>query len=219
MKINKISDIQKLVVDGFEDWLQYGQVYTKMKGNLVLFNYLPQAQFNNNWTFLERVSRGLIIDKVSGEIVARPFDQFFNWMENNRQTNAPLKTITEKMDGSLGILYRDNGLKVATRGSFDGEQAQWATKFLNDNFDLSDLESHVTLLFEIIYPENKIVIDYGNTHALYLIGARNRFNGEYVSYIGLRDIGDYYGFPTPKKCNYNDIQDCTTEKDNRRVLN
>jgi len=32
-------------------------------------------------------------------------------------TDAPILTVTEKLDGSLSILYRENGYRVATRGS------------------------------------------------------------------------------------------------------
>lgn len=72
MTINSIADIQKLVLDGFQNWKLRGHVTTKINGDLILFNYLPQAQFENKWTFLETVSRGLILDRKTGEVVARP---------------------------------------------------------------------------------------------------------------------------------------------------
>jgi len=213
MEINKISNIQKLVVDGFQDWRDFGHVYTKEKDDLILFNYLNEAQYEGRWNFLERVSRGLIINKKTGEIVARPFDKFFNWGENNRTTNAPIKTITEKLDGSLGILYRDDGFKIATRGSFDGDQAQWATEFFNRTYDLRGIDNLLddfnqwTFLFEIIYPENRIVIDYGQNTALYLIGVRNKITGGYLEDKILVAIAKFFGFPLPKRYEFDNIQD------------
>jgi len=212
MQIATIADIQKLVVDGFQDWRDFGHVYTKEKDGLILFNYLNEAQYEGTWTFLERVSRGLIVDKISGEVVARPFDKFFNWNENNRTTNAPIKTITEKLDGSLGILYRDNGFKIATRGSFDSEQAQWATNWLNTHYfetfpDLTAYYNDYTLLFEIIYPKNRIVVDYEDNADLFLIAARNRFTGRYLSYSELLRMNESFNFPMPKLYNFADLSD------------
>ena len=45
--------------------------------------------------------------------MARPFDKFFNWGEGSwrnggRTTTADISFVTEKYDGSLGILYYDD---------------------------------------------------------------------------------------------------------------
>jgi RNA ligase len=154
-EITSISDIQSLVISGFNNWKQYGEVTVTESADLLIFNYNPKAQYEGRWNFFERVSRGLIIQRHTGEIVARAFDKFFNWFENGRRSSGHIVSITEKTDGSLGILYRINGdYHIATRGSFHSEQAQWATKYLRDNFNLSDLPKEITLLFEIVYPEN-----------------------------------------------------------------
>src|SRR5690606_552618 len=123
--------------------------------DLLVFSYNVMAQYGENWNFFERVSRGLIINWKTYEIVARPFDKFFNWGEGERTSTAPLVSLTEKLDGSLGILYRLNGqYKIATRGSLESEQATWATAFINSHYSLENLPHEITLLFEIIYPEN-----------------------------------------------------------------
>lgn len=98
-----IEELQKLVVQGFTDWEQFGHVNTKEKGDLVLFNYNIAAQLEGKWTWFERVSRGLILDKKTGEVVARPYDKFFNWHENHvpkpNRRKRQVVSITEKMDG------------------------------------------------------------------------------------------------------------------------
>lgn len=76
--ITSIKQIQELAKSGFTEWDKYGHVYTKEKDDLILFNYKPEAQFEGAWNFFERVSRGLIISRETGKIVARPFDKFFN---------------------------------------------------------------------------------------------------------------------------------------------
>ncbi|MFN8454748.1 MAG: T4 RnlA family RNA ligase [Anaerolineae bacterium] len=206
-EITSLADIQRLAIRGFSDWKQLGEVSVDQDGELLIFNYTAKAQYTGRWNFFEQVSRGLIINRRSGEVVARPFDKFFNWFENGRKASGHIVTVTEKMDGSLGILYRlEGGYRIATRGAFHSRQAEWATRFLNDRYDLSDLPPELTLLFEIVYPENRIVVDYGGLEALVLLAARNRFSGAYLPfYPGLFELGQGYGFPLPKVYAFNNI--------------
>lgn len=173
-EISNIREIGDLLVAGFDDWKELGDVSVKRNGPLALFNYTPAAQQSGRWNFFELVSRGLILDSRTGDVVARPFDKFFNWGEGGRYSDAMIKHVSEKVDGSLGIAYWFAGnWHVATRGSFDGEQATWATNWLRENLDMTLVDRQVTLLFEIVYPENRIVVDYGDTRELVLLAARN----------------------------------------------
>jgi RNA ligase len=103
------------------------------------------------------------------------------------------------MDGSLGILYRENeAYRIATRGSFDSDQAIWATDFLSREFNLWKLPPSITLLFEIIYPDNRIVIDYQGKEDIVLLAARNRINGRYLPWWETRKIAELFHFSLPK---------------------
>lgn len=196
------------LVEGFNQWDDLGLVKLKEKGDLVLFNYTKKAQYERQWTPLERISRGLIIHRITGEIVALPFEKFFNWGEDGRQSKGHMVHVANKMDGSLGILYRDAGkLKIATRGSFESDQALWATHYLhNNNLDLWCIPNELTLLFEIIYPENKVVLDY-EEERLTLIGARNRFSGKYLSYASLHQIAMTVGLDVVDMVQVNDVSE------------
>lgn len=207
-KIESIEDIVRLVLDpSFEDWQQFGHVTVRRKDDLLLFNYNAMAQYSETWTYFERVSRGLIINHTTGEIVARSFDKFFNWNPNGQySTDAPIISITEKMDGSLGILYRVDGeYRMATRGAFESEQALWATDYLNQHYALSDLSNELTLLFEIIYPKNRVVVDYGKREDLVLLAARNRFTGDYLPFSDVEKFGEKYDFALPKTYDFADV--------------
>ena len=195
--INEINDIQRLTMQGFDEWGRLGRVSVKERGPFRLFNYTAKAQYEAEWSYFERVSRGLIINSETGEIVARPFDKFFNWGEGDRYSDAPIRSVTEKMDGSLGILYREgDDYHISTRGAFDSEQALWATEYLQ-LYDLTGLYTDFTLLFEIIYPGNRIVVDYDGREALVLLAVRNRVTGDYLSLEGVHGIARNYGFSTP----------------------
>jgi RNA ligase len=58
---------------------------------------------------------------------------------------------------------------LASRGSFTSEQAIKGTEILR-KYNLDSLQTGYTYLFEIIYPENRIVVNYGTDEKLVLIG-------------------------------------------------
>lgn len=96
----------------------------------------------------------------------------------------------------LGILYRHaGGFGVATRGSFAGPQARWATEFVR-RFDLGGLPENLTLLFEIIYLGSRIVVDYGGREDLVLLGVRDRFTGEDWFVERVAELGAAFGLTT-----------------------
>lgn len=206
--IQTIADIQRLIVTGETDWRQYGEVTTQTEGDLTLFNYLPTAVFGGDWKPFEQISRGLILNRQTGEVVARPFDKFFNWLEGGRCTSAPVVSVAEKIDGSLGILYRaNNRYWIATRGSMKSEQAEWATEFLRANYNLFNLKDEYTLLFEIVYPENRIVVNYGLREDLPLLAVRNRHTGAYLSAGETDELAAYYGFSRPQIYSLKTVED------------
>src|SRR3990167_4511906 len=129
-----------------------------------IFNYTQKCQFDREWDDVTRQCRGLIMNGKTGEILARPFPKFFNYAEHV-QNNWPIPNdtpiITEKLDGSLGIMYTLNGrTQIATRGSFVSEQAIWATQWWKENKGDEPYGSEITYIFEIIAPWNRIVVNY-----------------------------------------------------------
>ncbi len=180
-KLGDIMDPDQLALD-----VANGYVSKRESGTgLILFDYSNKAQFERYWTTETTQCRGLIVDEYDN-IVARPFPKFHNIEEHSRSDivfSKPFRA-TEKMDGSLGILYPDPvGIwKVATRGSFESDQAKWATKWLYENhpswLSYLPLDLTYTLLFEIIYRENRIVVDYGNFEGLVYLAGVNIETGQ-----------------------------------------
>jgi RNA ligase len=155
-------------------------------GNLIIWNYNAKCQWERAWDKYTTMSRGLITD-TEGEIIARPFPKFFNLNESeitslkNLPTEIPL--ISEKLDGSLGIQYQEhNKIKIATRGSFGSEQAIWATKWIQDRYSIENFKEGYTYLYEIIYPENRIVVNYGNRKELVLLAVIETKSGKELDY-------------------------------------
>ena len=150
---------------------------------LAILNYTAKAQFENYWTNETKICRGLIYDTHTGLILARPFAKFFNYGQPYAAQIGldEQVVVTDKADGSLGIVYPllDGTYAVATRGSFTSDQAIKATEMLRKiDFRPNVL---VTPLVEIIYPDNRIVLDYGQEEKLVLLGSIYLSTGDICS--------------------------------------
>jgi RNA ligase len=186
-------------------------------GTLSIFNYTNKCAYAHEWDEYTKLCRGLILNRDTGEMVATPFPKFFNIGERPETEYESLPCepyrIFAKMDGSLGILYRYNGeYRIASRGSFDSPQAIWATKHLQRYYDLSSLPDNLTLLFEIIYPENRIVVDYGSREALVLLAAYNRYDWTEVEWTEIRNLAHQYGLPLCSSLDNKTLDQCIDEK-------
>lgn len=148
--------------------------------DLYISNYTNKAQFANEWTEPERVCRG-VIHYANGQIIARGMPKFFNEGDPRVGEIGPDEKfwLFEKFDGSLGVTYvtPDGDVCVATRGSFISDQAVMAQHMLDSEAYMAlrtmiveEARVNRTVLVEIIYPENKIVVDYGDEATLVWLG-------------------------------------------------
>jgi RNA ligase len=147
---------------------------------LTIYNYSQKTQYEKYWNELTLACRGLVVDP-NGQIIARPFAKFFNSSEvEGKIPNEPFR-VYEKMDGSLGIFFWYEGYPVfASRGSFSSDQAIKGAKILKEKYNVNELKQFHTYLFEIIYPENRIVVDYGDTEDVVMLGAIHTKSGEEI---------------------------------------
>lgn len=151
---------------------------------LSIFDYSHNTVFDNSWDLYTFNSRGLVIDTNTRKIVARPFVKIWNDTEVpelfKSKSKLPIVKIEDKVDGSLGILFKYKGdIFINTRGSFTSDQAIkakeiWNSKYSHLNSKIKEGETH---LFEIIYKDNKIVLDYEFEDLVYLTSYNNN-NGE-----------------------------------------
>lgn len=152
----------------------YVRVQTHPTLPLSIANYTEKAQWEKAWGPVTSASRGLIFNH-DFDVIARPFPKFFNLGEHGPEFNLSAlgkARVFEKMDGSLGILYPTvDGPAVATRGSFSSEQAEFATEWLRRTHPEFMPTPGVTHLFEIIYPQNRIVVDYSGKEGLVALAA------------------------------------------------
>lgn len=180
----------------YEDGLLYKQVHPTLP--LTIWNYSEKVQYENLWDKVTLMCRGIVTDN-EGNIVAKPFEKFFN-LEEGRHTPTENFEVYEKMDGSLGIVFwYDGQWVVATRGSFNSDQSIKGLELLK-KYNTDVMFRHLTYCFEILYSENRIVVDYGDYEGLVLLGTFNTEGKEYDI-----EMWKQYGFDVVKK--YDGIKD------------
>jgi RNA ligase len=187
----------------FEVGLVYKQIHPTLP--LIIWNYSEKVQYENLWDDITLQTRGLVTDD-KGKVIARPFKKFFN-IEEKKHTPTSEFDVYEKMDGSLGILFNyKNQWVFATRGSFTSDQAIKGKKIL-EQYAYQWLRIDCTYLFEIIYPENRIVVDYGDDEFLTLLGIIHTDTGK-----ELNIYEEVYGYNIPVVKKYDGIKDYTQLK-------
>lgn len=170
-----------------------------------IYNYTEVCQFSRAWDEYTSMCRGLIVE-ADGTIIARPFEKFFNLEElEGLGLKVPQEyfTVSEKFDGSLGISYCYGGeWFLATRGSFVSDQARVGTEMFRKILFLRkpSLNPKHTYLFEIIYPENRIVVNYGDMKELVLLNIKDTDSGRDLNMEWLGSI-----FRMPKIIDVDDL--------------
>ena len=202
-----ISELNRLVNE------RYVNVQKHPSAELYIYNYGPKVQYERVWNEVTMHCRGLILDKDMN-IVARPFRKFFNLSEHDPSEIPSLGfDVFEKMDGSMGILYWLDGTPhLATRGSFDSEQARRGNRILHSKYRdaFERLDKSKTHIFEIIYPENRIVCDYGDMEDLVLLAVIDNETG------GDHELPEI-GFPIVKRYDWiTDMSQILSEKSDDR---
>ncbi|MGR6997806.1 RNA ligase [Yinghuangia aomiensis] len=144
---------------------------------LSVYAYTARCFLTQHWTPVTRWTRGLIVDDAAGTIAAQAFPKFFNAEQHTPDSPfaPPLPAdepfeLYDKVDGSLGIVFHHAGRwHAATKSSFTSPQAVWAQAWL-DAHDTGALSPGTTYLAEVVYPENRIVVDHGSRSTLVLLG-------------------------------------------------
>lgn len=171
--------------------------------------------------------RGLVIDRASN-IIVHPFDKVFNYGEPNHLKEKTATTlpdnqqvrVIEKLNGYLGMVtkhpFKENQLLITTQGTFE-EFYNHENELVKSTYagyirELIDKKSYsnlmrylskndVTLMFEVIHPEDKDnhIVKYDKEmEGLHLIGVRGKnFEDKVLKEHEIDAIAEEIGFRRP----------------------
>ncbi len=228
-------DLKKL-----EQYVSSGKVSKRPHPTLPLniYTYSKLTEINNEWDEITTRCRGLILDN-EGNVVGDCWPKFFN-IEQTNAAHAKLWAMEEygykeikhkgttyqipdvdyvayeKMDGSIifGANYKGQNV-LASKGSFESDQAKVAAKILAEKYPNFVVPEGHTFIWEIIYPENRIVVDYGDKYDLVLLGIRN--NKYSMDWFGYKESWLKI-FPRPE-VHDKTIEELLVEKDRPDFIN
>ena len=184
----------------WEEELKEKKIGISKEGNLAVFKYMVDADFSDPYV---QEARGIIIDLTSLDVVCWPFRKFGNWNESYAdKIDWSSAKVQEKVDGSLMKLYYRDGWTWATNSTIRIDHvsnpegiAFQSLLYKADNFKAIPydiLNKECTYLFELVSPDNQIILTYPKT-TLYHIGTRNNVTGiESNPDIGIQKP-KYYG--------------------------
>jgi RNA ligase len=200
-------DFDKLY-DGLWERVHTGLINVQPHSHLTreIYNYSLKCVTEGSWDQWTLLARGLVIDPICHRVIATPFPKFFNFGEISYDFPDEPFVVTEKMDGSLIIVFwHENQWHAITRGSFTSEQSQWATEWFRKHVDTDFLHPGYTYLFEVIYPENRIVVTYDFT-GLVLLGGYN-YLGDEIDDECVQQLAHSLGIKAASRFEFNSLDD------------
>ena len=155
----------------------------KVFGDISSFNFSRSVFTSGRWTDITCRARGLYINTITEEIVARSYNKFFNLGERPETSMDSLKenlkfpvTACVKENGFLGIVGYDSwtdSMIVTSKSSLDGEYARMFQEILFNSVSEEKVKSYLksckySLVFEVIdierdphiieYEKSKVVL-------------------------------------------------------------
>lgn len=209
-----------------QDYLRSGKTPADLTSELGIRTYLSDDNLRIGFKYdqiesprnhpVVKECRGLVLENKTWEVVAKPFDRFFNvgeFEDELAKFDWNNFTATEKVDGSLIIVYNYQGQwRVNTSGSFatgqvDGFGGSWEELFYQtiappaisgydfkclpqDLWEALELSTDHTFMFELCTPYNKIVRRYTQP-IVYLLGATRHAGNGYIS-LPEREVDEIY---------------------------
>jgi len=172
--------------------LQCRGLVTNSKGDIVarpfkkFFNYeeyKPEEIPNENYVVYEKMDGSLGI-LFYYEVELTDERRYNIWFNNNYETGMERFFDPNNLPDFDNSYYEPTPKTkgewiLATRGSFTSPQAIKGKEIL-DRHDISAWRKDNTYLFEIIYPENRIVVDYKGEEKLVVLGAIHTETGNEV---------------------------------------
>ena len=229
--MNNTNQLQKFIRenDNWEAILTqppYSLIVKRDRGFVLLKYNQIASDFSQS---LVRGARGVIFDEDNNfEVVARPFEKFFNWGEELvADIDWSSAKIFEKIDGSILKCWWNEKVgewNFSTNGVIFGRDVpvmfpdnnvktfgDMISNVPEDYWEDSDFDKNFTYLFEVVGPQNRVVVPYEKIN-MYFLSAFNNKTGEE------RSFEDSILFPRPAQYIFTSLEE-TLEFSKREDFN
>lgn len=183
---------------------------TELGNNISSFNFTNHAFYNKHWNEYTCKARGLFVDTIKDEVVARGYEKFFNVNERREVELEHLLVkfkdqgnivCYKKENGFLGIMSMVNGeLFLASKSTNTGPFADiFKEIFTNSKIDKEKLVNYlqtnnVSLTFEVIDPEkDPHIIKYTEPKIVLLDIIHNKYDFEREPYEEVVKLAESIG--------------------------
>lgn len=219
--MNNIDKLQDFIKESpyWEDVLQsppYNLTIKRDQGYLLLKYNQISSDFSHPYV---KAARGVIFDEEDNyKVVCRPFEKFFNWGEDEASDiDWSTAKIEEKIDGSIlkmWFSFRLDKWIISTNGVIFGDSVP--VMFPKDGIETfgdmvnntpihywewNNFNKKYTYVFEIVGPQNRVVVPYPEVD-LYLLTAFHNESGKENS-----KEKEILGFPRPKKYSFSSLEE------------
>ena len=155
----------------------------KLDNNLLSLNFTEKAFKKALWNDITIKARGLFVDRNTGDVKIRSYDKFFNYNQTENTKRENLRNlkfpciVKRKENGFLGLLAFVNGeLTFATKSTTGGEFVPlFKEVYYKEKQEIREKiedylkNNNVTMLFEVIHPRDKHLVDYNNEYKLFIL--------------------------------------------------
>lgn len=156
----------------------------KLPNNILSLNFSEEVFHHSIWNDITIKARGLFVDAITSEVLARSYDKFFNIGERNnkedeiKELQYPVR-LAMKENGFLGIIswdHRRDELIIASKSTTEKDHA----RYIKDVWNLISEEvkeqiirilkkSNCSAVFEVIHPDDPHIVNYHGQKRMYLL--------------------------------------------------
>lgn len=170
----------------FDEYVKKGLIRSQTYKDMTIYQYTEFTQFESLWNNCTLNARGIVFDD-DGVLVQRCIPKFFNHDEpdgikvEKLMLKEQIGVVQEKLDGSLIKITKDekHGLVITSKASFESDQAKMAKEIVDENS--YDFKEGWTYHFELIHPDNQIVLNYGDEKKLVLLAIIDNKTGKDIN--------------------------------------
>lgn len=170
----------------FDEYVKKGLIRSQTYKDMTIYQYTEFTQFESLWNNYTLNARGIVFDN-DGVLVQRCIPKFFNYDEPDGikvekiMLKEQIGVVQEKLDGSLIKITKDqkHGLVITSKASFESDQARMAKEIVDENS--YDFKEGWTYHFELIHPDNQIVLNYGDEKKLVLLAIIDNKTGKDIN--------------------------------------